>query len=227
MSEPLLFNEMVHNAMRSKNMSAQKLVEETEIAPSHVRAFLDGDLESLPATPYVQGYIKKICAVLEIPFEDVWQQYLKETSPQRSGEHDRLPKNRFAITPVNKRGIVIAIIVIGILAIVVPQIADFFGKPGLDVISPAQNNIRVEETAFIIRGTVSDTRDKVLINGEEITVRDDGVFSKEVLLQSGPNTYTITAQRFLGKKTTITRTILYEAPLPSFSPIPATSTLEQ
>jgi len=221
------FRQLLHEGMRRKNMSPQRLAQETDIASTHIKALLEEDFDLLPPTPYVRGYLSAIATVLESDFETLWQQYKKEADLKQAGSLDKLPTNRFAQKPINKKALLIVLLIIIALALIVPQLADFLGKPSLQIMSPPSDNVESASEMFLITGVVKNAQDTVSINGEKILVRDDGSFSKEVPLESGrPNIFTISAQRFLGRKTTISRTILYNKPIPQFES-PASSTPQQ
>ncbi len=200
--------ETLKDALRAKGMSANKLAEITEITPRYIRALIDNDPENLPPAPYVRGYLERIAQALDTDAQTLWRQYQHDERLDRSGEKDLLPSNRFAHPRVNKKAIALTIVVLVALVYFVPQIANFFGRPGITITDPATNDQIVPTSDFFITGKVDDPKDKVLINSEEVIVNPDGTFSKEVLLQNGSNTYTIVAHRFLGRDTTVVRTII-------------------
>lgn len=220
--------EQFQDGMRKQTLTVQKLAELADIAPAHVKALIDQNVESLPPAPYVRGYVIRIAEILELDPEQLWEQYKTETDFIRSGNADRLPINRFAPKPINKRRLIFALIGIVVLAIAIPQIADFLGKPSLTVSTPATETFITDSSQFVIAGSVRNSGDKVLINAEEVVVESDGSFKAEVLLQEGqPNDFIITARRFLGRETSAKRSIILKrtatSPLPSTSPSPLPS----
>lgn len=216
--------ETLKDALRSKGISADKLAELTEITPRYIRALIENDAENLPPAPYVRGYIERIAQALDTDPDALWHQYQHNENINRSGERDLLPSNRFAHSKINKKAIALTIVVLAALVYLIPTISSFLGRPSVTITSPSTNNQTTATSAFFITGQVDDPKDKVLINNEEATVSPDGTFSKEVLLQSGPNTYTIVVHRFLGRDTTIVRTIFLTPTAPSTSTSTATTT---
>lgn len=204
------FGDFMREQMRAKGVTPQGLAQETEITPAYIKALLEGDADNLPPAPYVRGYIKKIAQVLEIDADTFWEEYEKGSSMQRSGDKDILPTNRYATRTTNTKGLLITIAVLVVFAWAAPQVANFFGKPSLTLTSPTQETIVVTERSYVLQGTIKRADDKILINAEEISVQEDGSFSKEVSLQEGRNVYQIVAKRFLGRQTSITRTIVYQ-----------------
>jgi len=209
------FRETLKDAMRAKSVSAHKLAELSAIPLHYIQALIENDVSALPAAPYVRGYIHRIADILDVDPEQLWKQYKNDDNLKQSGERDVLPSNRFAHKPVNKKIILVTIIALIALAYVIPSLASFFGKPTLMITDPQNDSYTATTSLFVISGTVENQRDKVLINNEEIVVLPDGTFSKEVLLQSGQNTYTIVSHRFLGKDTSVTRTIWLQEKIPA------------
>jgi cytoskeletal protein RodZ len=222
MADITRFNETIKKAMRAKGVDFKALAEKTDIAPSYIRALLDRSFDHLPATPYVRGYLRSIADVLDVDFDQLWQEFVVEKGTKQSGKDDTLPFNRFASQPINKKTIVIATLVLVALVLIVPRIAGFLGKPGIEVTAPPTNQYQSQSSQFLLQGHVDNPRDKVLINADEAIVSSDGTFSKEVYLEEGQNLFTITARRLLGRSTTMTRTIFY-TPAPTAPPTTATS----
>lgn len=209
LTELKTLKETLKDEMRGQGMSVAKLSELTDIAPHHITALMESDFDHLPASPYVRGYILKIAEVLELDADVLWRRYSRESEIKKSGEKDTLPKNRFALRSIKKSSLLIAAIVIVLLVIGLPVISDFFGKPSLEVISPAGDAEIVTEKSYTIHGTIQNPKDRVFINETEVPVTSDGAFQIQKDLDEGANTFTISTKRFLGGETTITRNVFY------------------
>jgi hypothetical protein len=61
-----------------------------------------------------------------------------------------------------------------------------------------------------LRGTAKNA-DTLSVNGDSIPLSPDGTWQKDVLLSNGPNTFAITAKKFLGGATQISEEIFYQA----------------
>ncbi|MFA6136166.1 MAG: helix-turn-helix domain-containing protein [Candidatus Paceibacterota bacterium] len=202
--------EIIKGGIKAKGITPQKLTELTDIAPIYIKSLLEGNLENMPALPYVRGYMEKIADVLDLDFREIWEQYRKETEIKKSGEKDLLPNNRYATKPINKKSIFWIVLVLVVVSLLIPQISSFLGSPYIEVTSPKENNIIVEQNTYLLRGKVSNSRDKVTIGDEEIVVFPDGTFEKEVLLNDKINTFEFRAKRFLGKTSLVSRIIIYQ-----------------
>ncbi|BCX15845.1 MAG: hypothetical protein KatS3mg098_074 [Candidatus Parcubacteria bacterium] len=204
------FKEILKSYLKEKGVSPQELSQETGIVYHYIQAFLEGNFEKLPSLPYVRGYLQKIADYLEIDFEELWQQYQKEAPIKKSGEEDKMPTNRFAPQPLNKKNIAIVVLILIILSLVIPRLAKFLGSPQITIISPNKDNLVVSQQNFLLKGQVDNPQDKVLINNEEVFVLPDGSFEKEVFLTEKINLFQFKVKRFLGKEITLERTVIYE-----------------
>lgn len=100
--------------------------------------------------------------------------------------------------------------------------------PELSVTSPAENLV-TNKTSVSVAGTTNDATSSpvtLTVNGESVTVYDDGTFSTTVALEDGENTITVIATDGAGRTTTVTRTVTLDTKAPvisdvSLSPNPA------
>ncbi len=210
LTELKTLKETLKDEMRAQGVSVQKLSELTDIAPHHITALMESDFDHLPAAPYVRGYIVKIAEILELDADVLWRRYSRESEIKKSGEKDTLPKNRFALRPIKKSSLVITALIVLVLVIGLPTISDFFGKPSLEVTSPAGDTEIVTEKSYTVSGTIQNPKDRVFINQTEVPVTSDGKFQIQKELDEGANTFTVSTKRFLGGETTITRNVFYK-----------------
>ena len=226
LTELKTLKETLKDEMRAKGISAAKLCELTGITPQHINALIESDFMHLPAAPYVRGYLEKISEILEIDFDVVWRRYSRESAIKRSGEKDVLPQNRFALRSIKKSSLIIAALIIVILVIGLPALSNFFGKPSLEIISPAGDTEIVSQQSYQVRGVVQNPKDRVFINGTEVPVAPNGSFEIQKNLDPDANTFAISAKRFLGGETTITRNVFYKSTsTPSLNASSSTSSI--
>lgn len=205
------FKEYLREYADIKGLNIKKLSDETGIPERYLEALLEGNLEDLPPSPYIRGYIGKLATALEFDKEEMWRLYKKEnSSPENgSGPLDRLPSNRYAIKVINKKFIIIAAIGVLVLSYVGWNINKLLGTARLDLIYPTSENLIVRQPTISIEGK-TETNAKLTINDSEIFVDEDGRFEKELSLNTGLNVITISSKKFLGKEVSITRKIIYE-----------------
>lgn len=210
---------MLAEHLEQKGYSTEKLASITGVPERFVTTLLSGEYKSLPAAPYLRGYIRKIAQVLEIDPNETWRLYEKENAPHSSGNKDFLPRNRFAIQHLNKRNLALAIVGGFLLLYAAINAGRLIGKPELTIDEPTASEISSAIPSIIIRGALGNPKDLLTINNASVHIDDSGKFSREFSLDLGANTFEIVAKRFLGRETRVTRQVTY---IPPTSSSPAT-----
>lgn len=93
--------------------------------------------------------------------------------------------------------------------------------PTLNVTSPTEG-LKTNEDTVTVSGTTNDATSspvKVTVNGDAVTVQENGSFSKVVTLTEGENTITIIATDSAGKQTTVVRHVTKDTGAPVFQSI--------
>lgn len=93
--------------------------------------------------------------------------------------------------------------------------------PTLNVTSPTEG-LKTNEDKVTVTGTTNDATSspvKVTVNGDNVTVQENGSFSKVVTLTEGENTITIIATDSAGKQTTVVRHVTKDTGAPVFQSI--------
>lgn len=112
--------------------------------------------------------------------------------------------------------IVIVVIIVSYIAIQLPRAT---GKPEITILSPAENPAKASFREFTIAGSVKSASE-LYINGEVLRPGEGGTWKKNVILQSGLNSFEITAKKFLGGETKIIQQVVY-LPTGATSTIPS------
>jgi hypothetical protein len=227
MDEEHDFKTFFAERLKARGYTLRKLSEISGIALDHLENLAEGRYDELPPAPYLRGYLERIGELLAFDPNPWWEQLKQGSAAQRPGPTDALPVNRFAPRPVTRyvwAAVVIAI-VIGYLVVRLPKI---LGRPDLAVTAPAAATVTVSEPAFTLQGHLGNG-DRVFVNGEPVTVASDGSWHYQLPLEPHLNTVTVSAKKFLGGETSITRQIIYEPPTATStgqapaSPVPATT----
>lgn len=213
-NNPKNMGELLSEIMETRGLSTDRLAELTNINKRYINGLLSNDLKSLPAAPYVRGYLLKIAEAMETDAEPLQMAY-QELEFRTSGKHDKLPDNRFAI-PRSKRNLAIAAVAISAIVILIgARWNSLMGIPVIEINIPEKigerDYLETRDNSFIINGRVNQ-KDSLFINNEPIPVDYDGSFSKEIILNEGLNTLEIRAKRFLGKERVIIRKLFYITP---------------
>src|SRR3990172_11470828 len=95
--------EVLKKLMKSKGVSSARLASLTDVPSRFIDALLEGNFDQLPSQPYIRGYRFKISTALGAENDYLWQIFRSSVEALSSGEHDRLPINRFALQKMSKR----------------------------------------------------------------------------------------------------------------------------
>lgn len=200
--------EIFHEALSLRGLNIEKLAELTDVPKMYLEALRDADFKKLPASPYVRGYLMKIAEALRIDGEMLWQTY-KNENIKTSGAKDKLPHNRFLVKPLKKRMLVFGFVAILVIIYLVWQIDNLLGVPKIEITNPAFPTIIVNDPNLKLSGE-TDNQNKLTINNEEVFIRKDGQFEKEISLQPGINTIEFKIKRLLGKEVKVVRQVIYQ-----------------
>ncbi len=206
--EPKTIGVLIRDAMRAKNLSLEKLGQQTGISERFLNSLVEDDMGQMPSAPYVRGYLMRIGEVLAIEGESLWKEYMKQNAAlPRSGKHDAPPHNRFLIKQLNAKTIAIAAVVLAIAAVAFFRSSAFIGKPTLTLES-FDDSLTVATSTYSIRGAI-DPENQLTINEEAVYPGEDGVFEKQVPLSPGFNTFRFSVKGLLGKELQIVKQIYY------------------
>lgn len=196
--------------LEQKNLSHDKLANITAIPRRYIIAIQNLELGMLPSSPYVRGYLKKICEVLGLDFNGIWKIYEKELRHKTSGAFDKLPANRFAIHKINKKSVAGGAIAIILLIFLISNFNNFFAKPYLNITNPREAITTTSEPSIYLLGAINP-KDKLAINDREIVTDIYGNFESIYDLQPGLNTITFKVKKILGKENSEIRQIMFGA----------------
>ena len=200
-------HEILKEQLDLKGLTIDRLSSATGIPGRYIEGLIAGDLTKLPSAPYVRGYLTKIAPLLDLSIEELWEVYKKEQGLKRSGPDDKLPSNRFAIKPFNKKIVVASFFAILLIAYLGWNASHLLGRPKLDIINPLAQTVIVTEPVIKLLGYVNPA-DKLLINNKEVVVNQNGLFRKQYNLQIGLNAIEFSVKRFLGKETTAVKQVI-------------------
>lgn len=207
------FSIVLAEAMRAKGISAEKLARETGISERFLFLMLEEKLDKLPASPYLHGYIIKIADILDMDGEKLWSTYFKNNRYLRSsGGTDRLPKNRFAASRVNKKVLVVFLVILIVAAyFIVRTLAGFDLSRELSLEDFSENIIVSQEETYTLRGNVNPAL-RLTINDDPIYAGEDGDFEKNIELEPGFNTVILKLEGLLNREDELVKQIYYENP---------------
>lgn len=217
-AEIITAGDCLRRKREESNLSLKKISDELGIRNEYLDNLEKGNYKDLPPQVYVRGFIKSYAGYLGIDGGQLVKIYNREMSfLQRDNgeEKENSSKAKFidylVVTP---KLITIAIslfVVIMLGYYFLHQINSFNSKPYLSVESPVSDQI-VKEKDFMVSGKTE--ADAILkVNGQDISVNGDGVFSQKISLSEGRNTLVIEAWNRFNKSEKKEFNIVYEKPI--------------
>ncbi|MEX1014439.1 MAG: helix-turn-helix transcriptional regulator [Candidatus Paceibacterota bacterium] len=202
---------VLEGAMRNSGISLEKISQETGISERFIRLLLEEDFDKLPATPYLHGYIVKISDYLNLDGEELWKIYFKNSeSLKKSGSRDKLPENRFYVPSINKK-----IIIIFLILLLVPLYfifrSTFSGNISNNLsLANLEENITMTTTSnFTITGELEGDL-SLKLNNSQVLLNEDGSFKTEIELEPGFNTLNFIIEGPLNREATVTKQVFFE-----------------
>jgi len=210
MEEEKSLQTIFEETLEQKNLNHDKLANLTSIPRRYIIAIQNLELSMLPSSPYVRGYLKKICDVLDLNFNDIWKIYEKELRHKSSGAFDTLPTNRFAIHKINKKSLAGTLILAVLLIFIISNFNDFFAKPYLNIENPKEAITTTSEPEIDLIGSI-DPKNKLTINDREVVTDINGNFESIYELQTGLNTINFKVKKIFGKENSEIKQVMLEA----------------
>lgn len=208
-NEQKSFQEFFNDILAVRGLTIEKLAELTETPSRYLAAISSGDFQKLPALPYTRGYLMKIAEILGIDGDELWQTYKDEIALKISVP-DKLPSNRFAVRRFGKMKIIIGIILISVIIYLVWQSGNLLGIPKIEITYPETDDLVLSIPLIKLVGKISNPKDKLTVNNEQIFINSDGSFEKEIFLRPGANDIEFKVKRFLGKEIKVVKKVIFQ-----------------
>lgn len=201
--------EILKAQMDIKGLTKKRLADLTGISERYIEGLMEGNFLKLPSAPYVRGYLIKISSILDLDAKETLTLYKKEEGVKTSGPTDKMPHNRFAIKPINKKFILAFLLILLVGAYLIKNASRLIGEPELTIANPFAQTAIVANPLIELTGKINP-KDKLLINNEETAVNSDGTFEKLYNLQIGLNTVEFSAKKILGREARVVKQIIYQ-----------------
>lgn len=216
---------IIVEAMEKQGVSIGQLSTETDIPENFIKLLIENKIDELPARPYTHGYVVKICKRLNLNGEKLWEEFLADSEHlHASGENDKLPENRFSISNVNKRAILVGVLVVGLIGYFAFRALSSTNLSSELTLSNLQGDTTVVNTSeFTVKGKI-DSRYQLTLNQTPVYPTNSGEFETTVNLEPGLNTLEFDITSFLGKEDSITKRVIYKQSTTTASEKEATTT---
>lgn len=190
-------------------MTLEEVAAAIKIRSEYLNAIEKGDYIRLPSPAYAQGFVMNYAIYLGFPKKETSALFRREFDSQKA--YRVLPK---ALTPeselnhrtfrLRRTSIGIFFIFIFLIAYLVFQYRSIFFSPPLSISLPKQG-ASVQQN-FEVKGS-TDPSAVVSVNGEIVSVDQNGNFIKELSLLPGKSDIQVAAKNRYGKTSTIDRMV--------------------
>ena len=198
-----------------KSLTYQDIEKATKIRQKFIIALENNDLDNLPGKTYTRGFVKNYSEFLGLSTNSILAILRRQYNERKKGE--LLPQGlEKPLTPSKIFGQKLTIPLAFSIAIVMLGIYLYFqyrfliGAPNLEVESPKENLI-IQSDSVMVKGK-TDKEIKIILNGQEVAVNNNGTFTQEIKIKEGENSITIIAINKQGKGKKIERTVIRETP---------------
>ena len=209
---PQNFAEFIKDKRQSKNISLEKLSELTKIQVYHLEALESGQFEKLPPLVYRAGIFRRLLKFLNIDENEIMEIYkngIRQSNQGTASINVPIFKKRsyFILTPNKLIFFLGTLLFLSFSIYLWYQFNFLVGSPNL-AIEPKEDAIVNSETILVNGKT--DSGVDLTINGENLYVASNGIFSKDIKLADGINIIEVMAVNSFGKTTKIIRQIFKE-----------------
>jgi len=202
---------MLTEARIAKKMTLEQVEQGTKIRLKFLQSIENDSFSILPSLSYAKGFVKNYSEFLGLDSNKMLAFFRRQT--EDTPKSTLLPKQPVAslnkswtqLTPSRFIVLIIGILLSSFLLYLGVQYSALQRPPALIIESPQNQMVLTEQRVDILGKTDSDAT--VMINGVNVTVREDGNFFDQVALETGINKLTIVATSRLGKTTTIVREV--------------------
>lgn len=214
-------NEILKATRLKKGLTLARVEHDTKIRLTILEHLEEGRYSKLPSDTFVKGLVKNYGEYLGLSPQWLLALFRREFAPAKNKGGKQavlfpLGKTTFMLSSRQKISLSAVLFTTVFVLYLAFQYFSFLKAPSLMIDTPRDQERLTVTTVEVVGKTDADA--KLSLNGQEVQLKNDGVFSQVVHLQEGTNTITLTAIGKSGKQTVVTRTILVES-LPPVSKI--------
>lgn len=194
----------------NKSLTLEEIAKATKIRPSFLVSIENGEYDKLPSSAYAQGFVRNYAAYLGLSEKEILPLYRREFAEKK--QYKVLPDmwsknntNAFSRIQIGRSFIILAFALLGLFGYLGFQYRAMIVSPMLVLDSPKQNSAVSQDITVSGRTDPSVT---ISINETQVSINDNGEFSKKITLFSGKNLITIKAKNRFGKETILQRNVI-------------------
>lgn len=202
--------EILHNGRLQKKLDLETVEKATKIRAKFLVALENNEFDKLPPGTFTKGFVKNYAAFLGLPVPETLAFYRRQVNEEKVPVLPKEPLKigQFSLTPSFLTKLAVGFLLLLFFAYLIFAYFQFAGSPALAVNSPANNTVITQDQVEVVGKT--DPEATVAINGQAVSVNENGSFDIKITLQPGLNTLTITATNKFKRQTTTIRNLRLE-----------------
>lgn len=201
---------MLRRARLGAGISLTEASQSLRIHTKFLKALESGDYPLFSSPVHLKGFLKNYAAYLGLNVPEILaffrREYPEEEMAMSGGSVKSLRPSVFTITPEKVVTGVVVILILSFLGYLFFQYRTFSGAPTLTISTPAFD-LKTTEPTLSAFGRV-DKDATFMINGQEISLSEEGEFRAQISLLDGVNILNFTAKNKLGKERKVSRTVI-------------------
>jgi cytoskeletal protein RodZ len=199
----------LHQLRLQRRQTLEQIAQELKIKPVFLAAIERGDYHKLPSPAYAQGFVRNYASYLGLSKAETTMLFKREFDEKKAMKvlPDSLIKTKeFPLRrlKIQQSVVLFVILLLAVFGYLFFQYRAAFLPPALTVTTPATGSKNSQNVT--VSGT-ADSNATVTVNGDPVTVSENGTFQKVITLFPGNATISVKATNRFGKTTTIQRVI--------------------
>lgn len=193
----------------TKGLSIEEVSKATKIRASYLLAIEKGDYQKLPASTYIQGFVRNYANYLELNEQKILALFRREFDEEKTFKilpeglvKEDFPLHRLRVADTAKIIILLVIIVFGYILF---QYRYAIISPPLEVLAPTEGAVISSRTITVSGKT--DSNATVFVNNDNVSLDSDGIFKKSINVFPGKIIIRVKAINYFGKEKILERHI--------------------
>jgi cytoskeletal protein RodZ len=193
----------------TKGLTIEQASKDTRIRASYLSAIEKGEYPKLPASTYIQGFLRNYAKYLGLPEQEILAIFRREFDEKKAFAvlpkglvKEDFPIKRIKLADTAK---IIILLVIVLLGYIFFQYRFAIISPPLEILTPKDGAIVLSRTITVSGKT--DSNATVFVNNDNVSLDKDGNFKKSINVFPGKIIIKVKAINYFGKEKILERHI--------------------
>lgn len=203
--------EILKNKRESLGKSLTVVSADTKIQRRFLEYIENNEYNKFDSEVFASGFIKIYSKYLGLDVEKLLALY-RRSNPKNDKKNNNSSKEtkkkraiKLNISPQLLAVVILSLFFISVIGYIGYQIYQFQKPPQLTILQP-EDEYKTEEDTVLVKGN-TESSSTVVINGDQVEIDSLGYFEKEVQLNTGVNTITVTSRKNSNNQLETTKTI--------------------